>query len=75
MPLIVNITRVFYIPDTATCYNNIGGVLYERKQYKEALIELRKAYTIYELVLGKKHSDAVDCFNWIKVVEQQMSWI
>ena len=44
---------------TATSYNNIGSVYYNKGDYENALVKYRKALEIRLKVLGPNHSDTI----------------
>ena len=50
-------------PDTATSYNNIGGVYYSQGDYTKALEYYFKALDIKEKVLGKEHPSTATSYN------------
>ncbi len=49
--------------DTATSYNNIGGVYYAKGDYDKALEFYQKSLVIKEEVLGIKHPDTATSYN------------
>jgi len=54
--------------DTATSYNNIGGVYYSQGDYAKALEYHQKALEIREKVLGTEHRDTATSYNNIGLV-------
>jgi tetratricopeptide (TPR) repeat protein/nucleoside phosphorylase len=50
-------------PDTATTYNNIGGVYHDQSSYAEALEWYGKALAVFEAVLGTEHPDTATTYN------------
>ncbi len=50
-------------PDTASSYNNLGGVYASQGKYKEAKSFYKKGLEISEKILGENHPDIVISYN------------
>ncbi|XP_023929937.1 uncharacterized protein LOC106163909 [Lingula anatina] len=59
-------------PHTATSYNNIGEILQDMGEYKEALDYYKKGLEVREEVLGPKHPDTAASYSNIGVVLEHM---
>jgi tetratricopeptide (TPR) repeat protein len=59
-------------PDTATSYNNIGGVYASQGDYPKALEYYLKALAILENKLGKDHPYTQTVWNNIEIIKSKM---
>lgn len=54
--------------NTATSYNNIGGIYWKQSDYDKTIEYLHKALTIRERIFGTKHSETASLYNNLGLV-------
>ena len=59
---------------TAQILNNLGMALWQRGERENALFNLRRALTIYQLTLGKDHPEARAAFQNLERLKNFELW-
>jgi hypothetical protein len=62
-------------PDTGSCYQNLGGALYEQGNLEESLVMCEKAVSAYKASFGPDHPKTGTANAWLNIVNDAIAAI